>query len=205
MSIDEFHGIQLQADIESLQRHYNLHLQNTRGMTPEIYEASRVGDIDGVTMHFYSNSLKEFWVDLHERHTMPDEIEKELRAQFGDPKERTVRTGGQTESGLGLSLQPAGAPATGNDRQKKLAGFPYRVDLTWADDESQAEAAIHYTSTDPASCSSLLAMHISAAHWLENNRAQIGSVVTPVPSLTNTLDQTNATPTPEERPKRLFP
>lgn len=206
-TIDEFHGIRLHANLEELRRRYNLRLQNTRGMTPEIYEASRFGDVDNVTVHFYSNSLKEFWVQTRERRVVPDEIEKELREQFGEPKERTVRSGGPSDAALGLSLPGAtSTTATAGGREKKLAGFPYRVDLTWADDESQADATIYYTSTEPASCSSVLTMHTSAAQWLENNRAQIGSVAAAAPSSpTNTLDQTNQAPAPAGPPKKLFP
>ena len=206
-SINEFQSIQLEADLEGLQRRYSLHLLNTRGMTPEIYEASRIGDIDHVTLHFYGNSLKEFWVEMRERHVAPDQIEKELEGQFGDPKERAVHTGAQNDSVLGLRLPATAttAAAAGNDVQRKLAAFPYRVELTWTDNESLAEATIYYTSPQPTSCSSLLAVHLSAAHWLENNRAEIGSVVTPVPSLTNSLSQTNETPSSQDRPKRLFP
>ena len=130
-AIDEFHGIRLNASLEGLQRRYNLRLQNTRGMIPEIYEATRVGGIENVTMHFYSNLLKEFWVDLHERRVVPEQIEKELREQFGEPKERDLRSGGSSDGGLGLGLPgPAGADRAGPDRVKKLGGFPYRVELT---------------------------------------------------------------------------
>jgi hypothetical protein len=105
--------------------------------------------------------------------------------------------------GLGLS-GAAGAIKAGPGREKKLAGFPYRVEITWADDETLTEATIYYTSATPATCSSLLTMHISAARWLDTNRSQIGSVAAPASaSATNTLDQTNAAPAAP--PKRLFP
>lgn len=202
-AIDEFHGIRLNASLEGLQRRYHLRLQNTRGMIPEIYGATRVGGVENVTMHFYSNLLKEFWVGLHERRVVPEQIEKELRVQFGEPKERALRSGGPSDAGFGLGLSgAAGADRAITDREKKLAGFPYRVDLMWLDDETQTEAAIYYTSTEPASCSSLLTLHISAAHWLDSNRPQIGSIAM---QATNALDQTNEAPAPAPPPKRLFP
>jgi len=203
--IDEFHGIRLNATLAGLQHRYNLRLQNTRGMVPEIYEATRVGDVENAMLHFYNNSLKEFWVDMHERRMVPDHIEKELQAQFGEPKERGVRSGGQNDAGLGLKLPSAeGATQPGTGREKKLAGFPYRMDVAWADDETRTEATIYYTSTESATCSSLLTIHVSATHWLDSNRPGIGSVASASPS-TNTLDQSNGLPAPAEAPKRLFP
>ena len=206
-AIDEFHGIRLNTNLEGVQRRYNVRLQNTRGMVPEIYGVMRVGDVDNVTMHFYNNLLKEFWVDMRERRVAPDEIEKELRERFGEPRDRIVRSGRQGDEHLGLGLPgAAGAIKAGPGREKKLAGFPYRVEITWADDETLTEATIYYTSATPTTCSSLLTMHISAARWLDTNRPQIGSVAAPASaSATNTLDQTNAAPAATVPPKRLFP
>ena len=206
-TLDEFHGIHLDTSLEELEHRYSARLQNTRGMVPEIYAASRAGDIENVTMHFYNNLLKEFWVDIHERRVVPDQIEKELRERYGEPKERTARSGGPSGPGLGLSLPNAvdAAKAT-TDREKKLAGFPYQVDLIWADDQTQTDATIYYTTTEPATCSSLLRVHISAAHWLDTNRPQIGLATTSSSLLvTNILDQTPDTSAPAEPPKRLFP
>jgi hypothetical protein len=206
-AIDEFLGIRLNASLEQLQRHFLLRLQNTRGMVPEIYEATRVGEVDYVTMHFYNNLLKEFWIDMRERRVMPDRIERELTAKFGEPRNRVLQHGGQGNEtlGLGLSAATAGVQA-GTDRQKRLAEFPYRVDISWSDDQTHTEARIYYTSDKPQRCTSLLTMHISAAQWLNNNRPQLAPVGTASPAAaTNTLDQTNEAPAPVEPPKRLFP
>jgi hypothetical protein len=206
-TIDEFHGIHLDTNLGDLEHRYSVRLQNTRGMVPEIYAASRAGDIENITMHFYNNLLKEFWVDIHERRVVPDQIEKELRERYGEPKERTADSIRPTGPGLGLSLPSAvDAAKASTDRETKLAGFPHQVDLTWADEQTQAEATIYYTSTEPATCSSLLSVHISAAHWLDTNRPQIGPVATPSsPMVTNILDQPPDTSAPAETPKRLFP
>jgi len=205
--IDEFHGIRLNTNLEGLQRRYNVRLQNTRGMVPEIYGAMRVGDVDSLTVHFYNNLLKEFWADMRERRVAPEEVEKELRDRYGEPRDRIVRSGGQGDERLGLGLSSAaGAIKAGPGREKKLARFPYRVEIAWGDDETLTEATIYYTSPTPTTCSSLLTMHISAARWLDSNRPQIGSAAAPSStSATSTPGQTNAVPAPAVPPKRLFP
>ncbi len=206
--IDEFQGIRLNSNREDFQRRFNLLLQNTRGMEPEIYEAGRDGDVDNVVLHFYNNSLKEFWVEMRERRVVPDQIEKELREQFGEPKERTARSGGQGDAGLGSSLSNAtGMVNAGSERERKLAEFPYRVAFTWLDDETRAEATIYYTSVRPALCSSLLTLHATAARWLDNNRPHIGSVVAPAPPATGSmLEKTNEAAEPvTQSPRKLFP
>jgi hypothetical protein len=205
--IDDFLGVRLDANLDQLQRRFTLRLQNTRGMVPEIYEATQAGDIDSVTMHFYNNLLKEFWVDTPARHVMPDRIERELRETFGEPKDRALNTGAPSEDSLGLGLfADASGIKAGADREKKLAAFPHRVDLSWSDDQTHADASVYYTSDKPELCTSLLTMHISAAQWLNNNRPQLGAVATTSPAApTNTLDQTNAPPAPAPPPQRLFP
>ena len=206
--IDEFQGIRLNSSREDLQRHFNLLLQNTRGMVPEIYEAGRHGDVDNVVLHFYNNSLKEFWVQMGERRVVPDQIEKELREQFGEPRRPMAGSAGQTDAGLGSSLSNVtGMVTAGSARERKLAGFPYRAALTWLDDETRAEATIYYTSVRPPLCSSLLTLHVTASRWLDNNRPRIASVAAPAPpAAASVLERTNETagsaPPP---PRKLFP
>jgi hypothetical protein len=205
--IDEFQGIRLNSNREELQRRFNLLLQNTRGMVPEIYEAGRDGDVNNVVLHFYNNSLKEFWVEMRERRVVPDQIEKELREQFGEPRERTVRSSGQSDVGLGSSLSNAtGIGNAGSDRERKLAEFPYRVTFTWLDDETLIEATIYYTSVRPALCSSVLTLHATAARWLDNNRPRISSVVAPAPAAAaSVLEKTNEAVETAVAPRKLFP
>ncbi len=205
--IDEFLGVRLDANLGELQRRFTLRLQNTRGMVPEIYEATQAGDVDSVTMHFYNNLLKEFWVDTRERRVMPDRIERDLREKFGEPKDRALKSGKPGDDSLGLGLfTAADGIKAGADREKRLAAFPYRVDVSWSDDQTRADASIYYTSEKPELCTSLLTIHISAAQWLDNNRPQLGPVASSSPAApTNTFDQTNQAPAPVEPPKRLFP
>jgi hypothetical protein len=205
--IDEFHGVRLDSNREDLQHRLNLSLQNTRGMVPEIYEAGRDGDVDNVVLHFYNNSLKEFWVEMRERRVVPDQIEKELREQFGEPKERTQGSGGPGTAGISFSLSNAtGVVSGGTDRERKLAAFPYQVAFTWLDDETRTEATIYYTSVRPTLCSSVLTLHATAARWLDNNRPRIGSVVAPaLPGATSLLDKTNEPVESAAPPRKLFP
>jgi len=206
-AIDEFLGIRLNASPEQLQQRFLLRLQNTRGMVPEIYEATSVGEIDSSTMHFYNNLLKEFWIDMRERHVTPDRIERELRERFGKPKERVLQPGGHRDEALGPGLPATVAGVkSGTDRQKRFARFPYRVDVSWSDDETHTEAKIYYTSIKPQICVSLLTVHMSAAQWLNDNHPQLAPMATASPAAaTNTLGQTNEAPAPADPPKRLFP
>jgi DNA-directed RNA polymerase subunit RPC12/RpoP len=204
-AIDEFLGIRLDANLEQLQRQFTLRLQNTRGMVPEIYEATQAGDIDSVTMHFYNNLLKEFWIDTRERRVTPDRIERELQETFGEPKDRALQPGTQGSERLGLGLTTGDARVMPG-RGDKFARFPYRVGLSWSDGETHTEATIYYSWGKPEICVSVLTIHISAAQWLNNNRPQLGSVATTSPAApTNTLDQTNEPPAPPPPPHRLFP
>ncbi len=193
-AIDEFLGIRLDANLEQLQQRFTLRLQNTRGMVPEIYEATGAGTVDSVTLHFYNNLLKEFWVDARPRRITPDRIEKQLREQFGEPRESALKSNKSADERPDLGL------FTGADREKRLAGFPYRVDISWSDNQTHADASIYYTSDKPERCTALLTMHISAVQWLNNNRPPLGTLAaTSAAASTNTLDQTN------QPPQRLFP
>lgn len=203
--IDEFLDIRLDDNLEQVERRFPLRLQNTRGMVPEIYEATGAGDIDSVTMHFYNNLLKEFWVDTRERHITPDSLERELNERFGEPKDRSLQPGTQGSERLGLGLTTGDARVMPG-RGDKFARFPYRVDISWSDDQTHAEANIYYTSEKPERCTSLLTVHISAAQWLNNNRPQLSPTTATSPAATtNTLDQTNEAPAAVAPPPRLFP
>ncbi|HVM61784.1 MAG TPA: hypothetical protein VMV72_13060 [Verrucomicrobiae bacterium] len=203
--IDEFLGIRLDATLEQLQQHFPLRLQNTRGMVPEIYQATGVGKIETVTMHFYNNLLKELWVEMAERRIVPDRIEHELSQRFGEPKARTLQSAGQGDERLGLGLTMVDS-GVGAGREDRFARFPYRVGLSWSDGETLTEATIYYSSEKPENCASVLAIHISAAQWLDNNRPEVGAVATGASaSTTNALDRTNAPPAPVAPPPRLFP
>ena len=63
-SLDQFHGVQLDASRDDLQQRFPLRLRNTLGMEPEIYDAHKAGDAESMTAYFYKNGLKEFSMPL---------------------------------------------------------------------------------------------------------------------------------------------
>lgn len=203
VTLHQYRGVRLDAAREDLQRRFSLRLQNTRGMVPEIYEASKIGDIEQLTAHFYNNSLKEFFLWMRPQRAAPDAVEKELREEFGIPKEVFTQTNATTSATIGGGLPGAlGVAGARDELGSKLTGFSYRRDLAWEDGQDRVDATIYYNSLDPAQCVSLLAVHVSAAQWLDANRSRLGAVVPPPPDL---LERSNA-PVPEaEPPKRLFP
>jgi hypothetical protein len=203
VALPQYRGVRLEATREDLQRRFSLRLQNTRGMVPEIYEASKVGDIEQLTAHFYDNSLKEFFLVMRQQRASPDAVEKELRDEFGAPKEHSEQTNATVTATIGGGLPGAlGVSGSRDETESKLAGFPHRRYLAWEDDRGRVDATIYYSSTDPAQCTSMLAVHVSAAPWLEANRSRLGAVMPPPPNL---LERTNASLPEAEPPKRLFP
>jgi hypothetical protein len=203
VALDQYRGVRLDAAREDVQRRFGVRLQNTRGMVPQIYEAKKMGDIEQLTAHFYDDLLKEFFVVMRQQRTPPDAIEKELREEFGEPKERTEPPAEPGGVGLGGGLAGAlGATGAREQPEAKPASFPHRRYLAWDDGRSRVDATIHYNSPDPAACTSLLAVHVSAAKWLNANRSRLGAVVPPP---TNLVEQTNAPVAEFEPPKRLFP
>ena len=203
VTLHQYRGVRLDAAREDLQRRFGLRLQNTRGMVPEIYAANKIGDIEQLTAHFYNNSLKEFFLWMRPQRAAPDAAEKELREEFGTPKEVSEQTNMTASATFSGGLPGVlGVPGGRDALESRLAGFPHRRYLAWEDARDRVDATIYYSSTDPAQCMSMLAVHVSAAQWLDTNRSRLDTVVPP-PS--NLLEHTD-TPAPEAGPpKRLFP
>jgi DNA-directed RNA polymerase subunit RPC12/RpoP len=200
-TLDQFRGVRLDAAREDVQRRFGLRLQNTRGMMPEIYEATRSGGIELLTAHFYGNLLKEFTITLPEERTPPDFIQQQLETLYGMPAARSDTQRAQRPPSLGLGLPNAlGVAKPASELDAKLAGFSYQRALTWSDAQDRVEATIYYSSTNFAECTSMLAVHISAAGWLESNRPQM-QVVAPVAPVVPAPE----TPVEADTPKRLFP
>ncbi len=201
-SLDQFHGARLEATRDDVERRFGLRLQNTRGMVPEIYEGSRVGDIEQITAHFYQNVLKEFTVVLRESRTPPDEAERQLMELFGEPVEHNV-----TETEKSASLLNSGLPVTlGAGKSEggvagKLAAFPLQRTLTWTDAVNRVDATVYYSSTNASDVASMVSVHVSAAHWLELNRPQMRSI--PPPGATG--ETTTAATSTTETPTKFFP
>jgi DNA-directed RNA polymerase subunit RPC12/RpoP len=202
VALDQYRGVRLDAAREDLQRRFSLRLQNTRGMVPEIYEASKVGDIEQMTAHFYNNALKEFFLLMRQQRAIPDAIEKELRDELGEPKERSEQTNTTATAAIGTGLSGTlGVPGSRDETGSKLAGLSHQRYLAWNNERNRIDATIYYSSPDPAQCTSMLAVHVSATQWLDANRSRLSAVVPP-PDL---LERSNAARPEAEPPKRLFP
>ena len=188
--LDQFLGLRLDTTRDDVQRRFNLVLQNTRGMEPEIYGANREGELEQIRAHFYNHLLKEFSIVCRERRVGLDVVEKELLDQFSAPQQRTDATNQPQTAVTGLGLTSLAGANGGDDLNQKFAKFPLRRDLVWADNANRIEATLYYTSNDPVLCTTMLAVHVNAAAWLKTQKPQMG--------LGNQL-------LVPEAPRRLFP
>jgi hypothetical protein len=113
-----------------------------------------------------------------------------LLEQFGAPQQRTDAAN-QPQAGVsGLGLTGLTGPSGVDELSRKFEKFPLRRDLVWADNVNRIEAKLYYTSQDPVLCTTMLAVHVSAAAWLKAQKPQLG--------LGNQL-------LVPEAPRRLFP
>ena len=166
--LDQFHGVRLDANREDLVRRFSLRLQNTRGMEPEIYLAQKTGDLEQLTAYFYGGLLKEAFLALPERRTTADDLVRVLSEQFGAP---ASATDSPNRAGVpGLGTPGLGGGDAGNDWARKLAGYPFRRDVAWADAQYRVEATIYFTSADPSLCQALPVVHLVSAGWLKSNQ-----------------------------------
>ena len=131
-------------------------------MEPEIYEASRSGDLERLTAYFYGGVLKEAFLVGREQKVTPDFIQNDLIEQFGPPAQQTEIPGPLPSS------SPFGM--TADELKRKLEEFPFHRNLVWADAQYRVEATIHYSAAEPANCRSVLALHLSAAAWLRSRQ-----------------------------------
>lgn len=165
-TLDQYHNVRLEAGREDVQHRFGLNLQNTRGMEPEIYEASKGIEFERFTAHFYNSTLKEVWLVRREQRTTPDAIQKDLVEQFNAPA-------GQSDiAGPLPSSSPIGVGT--DELARKLNSYAFHRSLTWTDALYRVEATIHYNSTDAAQCRSTLALHMSATAWLKKRQPLTG-------------------------------
>ena len=190
--LDRLRGLQLNATRDEVQGVINLRLLNMRGMQPEIYEATKAGDIEQLTAHFYSGQLKEFRLVFQEKRAAPADVEAELVELFGEPRERADRPSAPA-GGFGLPRPAAAA------WDQKLESFPQQRLLRWTDGENQVEATIYSAGENTARPTTLLVVHVTAARWLAAHGRQLGQVSVPP---TNSLGDAVTT---RPRPARLFP
>lgn len=168
-TLDQFHDIRLESKREDAQRTFNLRPLNTRGMEPEIYEATKLNGIDRLTGYFYGGVLKEVFVICREQRGATDLIQKDLLDQFGPPAEQTettTPTGTPSLRGLGI-----------DEASQRITEFAFHRNFIWNDAHYRVEAAIHYTSADPSQNRMMLTLQMSAAGWLKS-RSSLPSAVT---------------------------
>jgi len=169
-TFDQYQSVRLDAPRDALDRRFVLHLKNTRGMTPEIYESSPGPDVQRLTAAFYGNALKEFTLVFPRRSVTVNEVLQELRRELGEPRDWS-ETRGRERGGFGLAL------GGGGDEWER---YPYRRQFSWFDNESRLDATIHYTATDPQECVSVLVVQVAATRWLAANQAVVsGADVVP--------------------------
>jgi len=158
--LDQYRNLRMEAGREDVERRFNMRLRNTRGMEPEIYEATKGNDFERLTAHFYGGFLKEAFLIGREQRATADNVQRDLVEQFGQPVE-TGETGGPLRSMTGLN---------GDDLAGRLDNFAFHRSLTWTDAQYRVEAMIHFSSDDAAQCRSMLALHMTAAAWMRRYR-----------------------------------
>jgi hypothetical protein len=192
--LDRYRGLRLNASRDEVQEQFNLRLQNTRGMVPEIYTATKSGDFEQVVALFYNNQLKEFSLVLQPKRQPVAEAEAELVGLFGEPLER-----------VDLPAEPAGAttgiglPRASTELEQKLAQFPHRRALRWNDEENRVEATLHFTTAEAGRTSVMVTVHVTATRWLTTNQTRLGNGSMPAVN-----QPAPAAPAPQPLP-RLFP
>ena len=171
--LDQYRNLRLDGYREDIVHRYNLRLRNTRGMEPEIYEATRGGEFDRMTANFYNGLLKEVSLITHEQRATPDYIQRDLTEQFG-PVTHANEIVGPLSSGTvgGLS---------GDELTQRINRLSYHRSLIWTDDQYRVEAMIHSSSSSSnVPERSVLSLSLSAATWLRE-RQMIRRIPTPVP------------------------
>jgi len=168
ISLSEFRGIRLEAAREDLLRRFNLRLQNTRGMEPEIYEAYRLGDVEHLKANFYGGLLKD--VEIISRDSRHDlaAIQQELISQFGTPLAQTDSQNTVAAVGVGLISPSLSGDDDAKELQRKLAALTMRRDFIWASDQHRVTATVYHNAT--RSGPALVSVRLSAAAWLLANQ-----------------------------------
>jgi|YelNatPaOPRAMG01_1025707.scaffolds.fasta_scaffold37093_3 hypothetical protein len=164
--LDRYRGLRLNATLDEMPAQLKLRLQNTRGMLPEIYAATKSGNFEEVTAFFYHNQLKEFTVVMPEKHQSLAAAETELVELFGEPQERTLAV--TAADGFGLRRESG-------ELQEKLARLPRRLTLRWSDAENTVEATLYAAAAEASRPTVLLMLHVSAARWLAAQPTRLGS------------------------------
>ncbi len=176
-SLDEFRGVRLETGRDDLLRRFNLRLQNTRGMEPEIYVGYRLGEAEHISAYFYNNLLKEAFLVFREpRHGLAT-LQQELLDQFGPPASQNDSPNRINASATGLGVSLGGLDEAG-ELQRRLGTVPYRRDYIWATETHRVEATVYYQSPEAAQ-GAMIAVHLVASSWLRSNQPMGGVIVAP--------------------------
>ncbi len=167
-TLDQYHNVRLETGRDDVQHRFNLVLQNTRGMEPEIYEGNKGIEFERFTAHFYESTLKEVWLIRREQRTTAGAIQKDLVEQFNAPVEQSEITGPLSSRFL-ISFAV-------DEMTHKLDNLAFHRSLTWTDAQYRVEATIHYSSADPTQCRSVLTLHMSSAAWMKKRQPLINVV-----------------------------
>jgi DNA-directed RNA polymerase subunit RPC12/RpoP len=174
VDLSQYAGIRLDTRREDLEFRFNLTLQNTRGMQPEVYVAYPAAEIQRLTAHFYNGMLREITLVMRERLASVDATQAQLVELYGQPREQKELSGENSGGALG------GVGVPSDPLTKKLASFSQRRLVVWADDQYRVEATIYYTNHDLPQPVSLLQIRLSSVAWLATARPVVGATV-PVP------------------------
>lgn len=189
--LDQFEGIYLDAPREALERRFAFHRRNTRGMEPEIFEGRGGQGLEWVVMYFYQNRLKEFWAAQPPRVATVDEALRLLRIQYGEPMDWAS---GEGAPGRSVPGWPLGEAETA--RYERFGQFRR---FLWRDDQHELSVTIHFTTTDPVTCESVVVAHITAHAWLAEHRRKVVSPKLPAG------ESVPSTTMPTGTPPRWFP
>jgi hypothetical protein len=169
--LSRYGSVHLDTPWEALSHRYALHLKNTRGMQPEIYEATGVPGVEQATFYFYERLLKEFVLVYPQQRMVPLRIVRMLQEQFGEPNDWSDEAPGVEGIGLGLSERLSRPADAGLPAGSKPSTYPYRQVLTWFDGTNRLTATIKFSSKEPVECVSQLTIHVSAASWIDAQRS----------------------------------
>ncbi len=168
--LGRYGSVELDTSWEALSQRYSLHLKNTRGMQPEIYESHDVPGVDQATFYLYNRFLKEFALVHPPQRMVPLRMVRMLQEQFGEPDDWSDEAAGEEGIGLGLSERLSLPADSEFSSGTKPSTYPYRQILTWFDGTNRLTATIRFSSKEPAQCISQLTIHVSAARWIDSQR-----------------------------------
>lgn len=189
VDLTQFAGVHLDVNREELDHRFNLVLENTRGMQPEIYKAGEVGEIESGTFQFYGGILKEYNLTMRERPVVLDAVLRELSGTYGEPQWQGEGEFNPSNAGL------IGA-GIGNGSKRRTKTFERMRVVMWSDSATRVEATIFFNVTTALPAITQLQIHVAAAGWLKANQPTFGASIpaTPPPPPVSALPTLNGRP-----------